>query len=249
LSGGVSPRVIGHRGAAGSAPENTLAGFRRAAELGCQWVEFDVQLSADGVPILLHDSRLNRTSSGRGRAARLTLAELKKLDAGSWFGAEFSGERILTLAEALQEIARLGLIPNIEIKAARSKAAEVARVVLRLAREVWPKSAPLPLVSSFAPEALVEAARICPDWPRGYLAARFSLFAMKEAKQLGCTFFNLSAKHIKATQITKLCNAGFYVLAYTVNDKIEATRLFTLGVKGVFSDLPDEILCLEGDSG
>lgn len=78
------PRVIGHRGAAAAAPENTLAGLRKAKELGCSWVEFDVRLTADGAPILLHDDRLERTTSGYGEAAALSLAKVREYDAGGW---------------------------------------------------------------------------------------------------------------------------------------------------------------------
>ena len=83
--------VIGHRGAAARAPENTLAGLRKAKELGADWVEFDVMLSGDGVPLLIHDETLQRTTTGRGRVARHTADEIRSLDAGRWFGPEFAG--------------------------------------------------------------------------------------------------------------------------------------------------------------
>jgi len=90
------PCVIGHRGAAASAPENTLAGLRRAAALGCGWVEFDVRLTADAALVLCHDSRLDRTTLGVGRIASLPLQRVRDCDAGSWFGSEFAGEPIPT---------------------------------------------------------------------------------------------------------------------------------------------------------
>ena len=97
---GLQP-VIGHRGAAARAPENTLAGLRRARELGAAWVEFDVMLTADRVPVLIHDETLERTTTGRGEVARHTAAEIRALDAGGWFAPEFAGERVPTLAEAV----------------------------------------------------------------------------------------------------------------------------------------------------
>src|SRR5579859_520454 len=93
----VLPAVIGHRGAAASAPENTLAGLRRAHALGASWVEFDVQLSRDARCILLHDDTIDRTTSGRGKAAAMELDALRRVDAGAWFSPEFTGERIPTL--------------------------------------------------------------------------------------------------------------------------------------------------------
>src|SRR5690606_29353427 len=96
--------------------ENTLAGFRKAAALGVRWIEFDVRLSADGECVLLHDDTLDRTTNGRGRADLLSLSELRRLDAGSWFGAEFVGERIPTLDETIRLCSELGLAANVEVK-------------------------------------------------------------------------------------------------------------------------------------
>jgi glycerophosphoryl diester phosphodiesterase len=249
LNDGFPPRVIGHRGAAGSAPENTIASFRRAAELGCRWVEFDVQLSADDVPILFHDSSLSRTTNGAGRLTRVTLDGLKKLDAGSWFGADFAGEKIPTLAEALLEIAKLGLIPNIEIKSPRAYAAQTARLAIIEAFKVWPKDAPLPFISSFSPEALVQARKVVPNWPRGYLSPYVTQAKIVAAQKLGCASFGLALKRVDAKSIAQLHDSGFLVFVYTVNDRNEAERLFALGVDGLFSDRPDEIVTPKGDSG
>ena len=103
------PPVIGHRGAAASAPENTLAGLRKASELGCRWVEFDVRLTADRHLILLHDDRIERTTDGRGNAAALPLVALRRHDAGTWWSRGFSSERIPTLAEAVMLLGQLGV--------------------------------------------------------------------------------------------------------------------------------------------
>src|ERR1700712_5512893 len=111
------PFVCGHRGACGYAPENTLTSFRLAQQQGATWIEFDVQLSRDGVPIILHDDTLERTTN-LGKALRpteLDLAALKELDAGSWLSPEFAGERLPTLDEALEEFGQT-IHLNIEIK-------------------------------------------------------------------------------------------------------------------------------------
>ena len=113
------PRVIGHRGAAAAAPENTLVSLQKAKELGASWVEFDVKLTRDGVPILMHDERLERTTDGRGEVALTTLNDLQKLDAGGWFGPAFRGEPVPTLEAALALCAELGLGINVEIKPVR----------------------------------------------------------------------------------------------------------------------------------
>ena len=103
------PAVVAHRGASAAAPENTLAAMRRAAEMGARWAECDVRLSADGVPVVIHDGTLDRTTDGRGALAAHTAAELARLDAGSWRDAAFAGEPVPTLAALLEEARRLGL--------------------------------------------------------------------------------------------------------------------------------------------
>ena len=144
------PRVIGHRGAATHAPENTLAGLSRAAELGAPWVEFDVRLTADKVAILHHDDTLKRTAGRNAAAASLTYKEIAELDAGAWYGNAFHGERVPTLSETLKLLGQLGLGANIEIKPAPGHEAETARVALELVKKEWPARLPAPLISSFS---------------------------------------------------------------------------------------------------
>ena len=120
--------VIGHRGAAALAPENTLAGLRRAAEHGVRWVEVDVQLTADGVPMLIHDYVLDRTTNGRGRVSRTPLARIEALDGGSWFGPSYAGEPVPTLERAIETMTKLGLGVNFELKAGPRRANAVSGV-------------------------------------------------------------------------------------------------------------------------
>ena len=115
------PLVIGHRGAAGEAPENTLAGLRRAHAVGCKWVEFDVRMTADGELILLHDDRLERTTDGRGKARKLSLAAIRRFDAGAWFDPQSVGEPVPTLCEVIAVLSELGLGANIELKSERGR--------------------------------------------------------------------------------------------------------------------------------
>jgi glycerophosphoryl diester phosphodiesterase len=108
--------VVGHRGAMGHCPENTLASFERGLELGADWIELDVHLSRDGALVVIHDETLDRTTNGRGAVRDKSLAELKALDAGSWFGADYAGQRIPTLDEVLAWARRRNTIVDIEIK-------------------------------------------------------------------------------------------------------------------------------------
>src|SRR5918912_617430 len=108
--------VVGHRGAMGHCPENTLASFERGLDLGADWVELDVHLSRDGALVVIHDETLERTTNGAGLVKDHDLAELRRLDAGAWFGPEFAGQRLPTLDEALAWAVRRGLVLDVELK-------------------------------------------------------------------------------------------------------------------------------------
>ena len=151
------PRVIGHRGAKGHAPENTLAGIEKAAALGCRWVEFDVKLTADGVVVLMHDDDLGRTTDGKGPVAGATLADLRALDAGRWFSADFTGERVPTLDEAMAVLEARGMGANVEIKASKGREAETGAAVARALSQRWMNGRRPPFVSSFSPDSLAAA--------------------------------------------------------------------------------------------
>ena len=125
------PRVIGHRGAAGRAPENTLAGLRHAAQLGASWVEFDVRLSADGAPVVMHDSTLRRTTGAPGRVSTTPMETLASLDAGAWFDPRFAGECVPSLEAALGCARELGLGAIVELKPAPGRAADLVESALR----------------------------------------------------------------------------------------------------------------------
>ena len=232
------PAVIGHRGAAGEAPENTLASFRRAAALGATMVEFDVRLSADGVPVVFHDDDLGRTRDGSGPVAARTLAELKRLDAGSWFGAAFAGEAIPSLDEVLTLCLELGLAVNLEIKPDAGAEVETAVGTLAVARARWPEAGRPPLVSSFAEAALAEAGRLAPDWPRGLLVDDIPADWLSRAERLGCCAVHADHARLDAAAVAAITATGRRVLAYTVNDRRRETALLEMGVSSIFSDFP-----------
>jgi glycerophosphoryl diester phosphodiesterase len=235
------PRVIGHRGAARHAPENTLAGFRVAKSLGCKWVEFDVRLAADDVLVVCHDDKLERTTGVRGRVSKLPLAATRELDAGGWFDPTFAGERIPTLDEVLALCHELRLGANVEIKAERGRgpatAAAVADCLDRFAD-------PLPpiLISSFLTDAVAEAARLAPSVPRGVLWRKLPRDWREVVARLRCATIHVSQDFLTETATAMVRNAGYPVLAYTVNDAAEARQLFDWGVTSVFSDAPDIIV-------
>jgi len=238
------PRVIGHRGAAAHAPENTLASIRKAAALGVRWVEFDVRLTRDGDLVLMHDDTLERTAGTRGRVLDLTAAELAALDAGAWFGGAYAGERVPTLAAAIALLAELGLGANIEIKAAAAEARSTAEALARILDAHWPNASPPPLISSFEIGALEAMQALAPRWPRGLLLQRLDGDWRVLLDRLDAATLNLDHKPLTEAAVAAARAAGRPVLCYTVNDPARARDLFAWGVTGVFTDRPDAILAV-----
>jgi glycerophosphoryl diester phosphodiesterase len=242
------PRVIGHRGAAGAAPENTLAGIRKAKELGASWIEFDVKLTSDGHAILFHDDRLERTTDGHGPVAAATLAEIRRLDAGSWFGPAFRGEPVPTFDEALMLCVELGLGINVEIKPCRHREVETAGVTVAALRRGWPQDMPMPVVSSFAPECLRVAREVAPEFPRGYLASRLPRRWQALLAEYGCATLHLDRRWLGGPQRAAVTAAGVAVVLYTVNDGERARQHLALGITSVITDHIDRVLAAIGDA-
>lgn len=236
------PRVIGHRGAVGHAPENTLAGIRKAAELGATWVEFDVALTRDDIPVLMHDDTVDRTTDGSGNLADLTLQDVRNLDAGRWFSDAFAGERIPTLTETIRLLHTLGLGANVEIKPTPGRAPETGRIVAKQVADEWPNSLRAPVFSSFQVDALVAAQQAAPEIPRGWLMRRPVKDWRDQAEALDCLSIHCNHRALDSNIASEVRGAGYHLLAYTVNDANRALKLFEWGVESVFSDYPERIL-------
>lgn len=235
------PAIIGHRGARGHAPENTLAGLRTAKTLGIEWVEFDVMLSADGRPVLIHDETLTRTTNGEGRVAETPLEGLKALDAGSWFGPDFKGEKIPTLEETLSLLGELNLGANVEIKPAEGFEVETGRVTAEVLQRVWPDHLPAPVLSSFKPDALAAARAQAPEFPCALLVWKFPKDWRQQLERLECTALHASQQHLTEAQAKAVLAAGYGLRVYTVNNRLLARRLFDWGVESLFTDFPERM--------
>ncbi len=234
--------VIGHRGAAGHAPENTLASLGKAAELGVRWVEFDTKLTADGHVVLFHDDTLERTTGRRGTVVETTLADLLALDAGSWFDAAFAGQRVPTLKEAMETLARLDLGAIVEIKPSPGRERETGLTVAGALAAGWPDTLPAPVISSFNPTALGAALDAAPDIPRALNVFKIPRDWRKQAKALGCRAVHCLERNLTARRVHALKDEGMAIRAFTVNDRTRAETLLLWGVDGVFSDYPERIL-------
>lgn len=235
------PRVMGHRGAAGRAPENTLAGLRTAAALGLNWVEFDVMLTGDGVPVLFHDDNLKRTTGKNALMAKTPYAALGSLEAGAWFGPGFAGEPVPSLEMAIAQVHELNLRANIEIKPTLGCDEETAAAALEVLARCWPGERPPPLISSFSRAALALAKQRAPALPRALIAWKPPRDWAKAAAALECATLHLRGARLRRATVEKMKRAGYGVAAFTVNKPARARRLLGLGVDCIITDVPDTI--------
>ncbi len=240
------PLNLAHRGAQEEAPQNTLAAFLLAAELGADGVELDVQLSADGQAVVIHDLTVEATTDGRGPVRQKTLAELKELDAGSWFAPEFAGERIPTLDEVFAHVGGPALRFNVELKADRPSdealAAEVVRLIeihgllrrsvvssfeARLLREVQRCNRQVSTALLFGPEQLFAPRRGAlglprtPAWPEERVEAMHPHFTVANRQYLEWAR-----------------PRGYRVNVWTVDDPGDMWRMIRLGVDGIITNRP-----------
>ncbi|HEY4067048.1 MAG TPA: glycerophosphodiester phosphodiesterase [Burkholderiaceae bacterium] len=233
------PFWIAHRGAGKLAPENTLAAFRVGAGHGFQAFECDVKLSSDGIAFLLHDTTLERTSSGHGTASHLSWSELSRLDAGAWHSRAFAGEPLASLDSIAAFCIRNGYALNIEIKPSPGDAAATGTKVATEVARLWGAQIVPPLLSSFSPEALAAARDADARWPRALLLDTLRDGWFDEAQALGCVAVVTNHTLMDAAVIGRLHGAGMRALVYTVNDSASAQRLHALGIDGIITDAVD----------
>ena len=225
---------IGHRGACGYAPENTLKSFQKAIDLGVDMIELDVQLCKSGELIVMHDDTVNRTTDGSGFVKKIKLKNLKKLDAGE-------EERIPTLEEILNLVDRRVKV-NIELKGPKT-----AKPVMKLIEEyVKKKRWNLDdfIISSFSRRELKKARSINPLIQIGFLISRFQLLDhwwLSFAKKIRANFIGPSLKIISKRLIRKAHKQGLRVYIWTVNESKDIERMRKWEADGVFSNFPDKI--------
>ena len=241
------PRWIAHRGAGQLAPENTLAAFRLGAGHGYCMFECDVKLSSDGIPFLLHDDRLTRTTNAPNKLGAQSSvtggshpwSTLAQLDAGSWHSRRFAGEPLPTLEAIARYCLRNAYFLNIEIKPTAGLERLTGDVVARHAARLWQNASVPPLLTSFQVPALEAARAAQPDLPRGLLLDVLWPGWLETAQSLDCVA--IICDHVLWDQVslTQAKSAGFKTLSYTVNDEATARRLLDLGVDGLITDRVD----------
>lgn len=235
------PRLVAHRGGGSVAPENTLSAMRCGFAHGFKMVEFDVKLTRDHHSVLLHDSTLERTTNGTGVAGDLSLGELVRLDAGSWFSPAFAGESIPTLAAIARYTLSNGMASNIEIKPTPGMEVPTGELVARQARHDWSGSTVKPLLSSFSAVALQAAMTEAPELPRGLIANTLPENWRQLLAELDCVSVHLKHTAVTRDMVSSLHEAGYRIAVWTVNDPVRAQELLNWGIDAVITDALDRI--------
>ena len=234
------PLVFGHRGAMAQAPMNTLAAFGLAREQGADGIELDVQVSRDGHLVVIHDDTVDSTTDGKGRVADLTLAELKRLDAGSWFADSFAGQRIPTLDEVFAEFGNAMLI-NVEIKASRDSLDRIEKRLADCLRRYNMREQVI--ISCFDPAVLRRVRGMMPMVMMGFLYQP----DMPVSHYLSLKKLWHEARHPRHDMVDEdymnwARAQGYYVNVWTVNEAERALRLKRLGVNAIITDDPSRIV-------
>lgn len=236
--------IIAHRGNSAEAPENTLAAFRQAIELGADGVELDVHASHDGVPVVIHDSRLERTTDGHGFVRERSARELAALDAGRWFDAAFAGEGVPTLAAALALLAPRGLEIHIELKTAEFEFTGLVQAVM--AEVIAAGVAGRVVLSSFNHHSLLDVRANAPDLPCAALISGRLIEPWRYVALHGFQALHLPYASVDEALVRGCHEAGLAVRTYTADEASVAERLMGLGVDGIITNQPRRLLELRG---
>ena len=230
--------AIAHRGASGYAPENTFAAFRRATALGAGFIETDLQLSRDARLVAIHDATVNRTTNGQGAVHDMTLAELRRLDAGSWFGSEFAGERIPTIEEILEFANKHDVVFYLEMKPSGSWGGEHALIsALRESGEIART-----VVISFDPAILAGVRKIEPTLMTGLLFEGHIPKPLDKAVEIGARQLAVRGDLVTPRLLREARGHDLQVVCWTVNHPGHMRLLVQAGVDGIISDYPDRLL-------
>ena len=231
------PWIIGHRGASGYAPENTMAAFRHAVAMGVSFIETDLQLARDARLVAIHDPSVDRTTNAKGLVKEYTLSQLRELDAGSWFDAKFAGEKIPTLEEIVNFARQADVVFYLEVKSNDTWGVEHALVAaLRQAQEVARAA-----ILSFDLTALANVRRQEPTLISGYLFDEPRENAVADAFRVGAR--QLAPNHkLLSKQLVESAHAShMQVITWTVNEPAEMRAALATGVNGVMTDYPDRL--------
>jgi glycerophosphoryl diester phosphodiesterase len=230
--------AIAHRGASGYAPENTFAAFRKAVAMGAGFIETDLQLSRDARFVAIHDATVDRTTNGQGAVHDMTLTELRRLDAGSWFGSEYAGERIPTVEEILEFAKKHDVVFYLELKPFGSWGGEHALIsALREAGEIART-----VIISFDPAILASVRKIEPTLMTGLLIEGQIAEPLEKAIEIGARQIAARGDLVTPRLLRDARRCDLQVVCWTVNNPAHMRLLVEAGVDGIISDYPDRLL-------
>jgi glycerophosphoryl diester phosphodiesterase len=237
-----TPLKIGHRGAAGYCPENTLSSFKKALELGADYLELDIQMTKDGELVVIHDTTVNRTTNGKGRVKDFHLREIQSLDAGSWFDSKFTGEKIPALYEVFDEFAgKIGFLLELKKPALYPQIEE--KLVEELKKRELTSEDRQIIVQSFDRDALKHFHELLPSIPIGVLVKNtgMNIISNKNLKAFEnyVTYINPKITMVNMRIIKRIHHHGFKTMIWTVKKRNDLKTLKKLQVEGIISDYPD----------
>jgi glycerophosphoryl diester phosphodiesterase len=234
--------VVAHRGASGHAPENTMAAFQRAVDLGARFIETDLHLTRDARVVAIHDSTLDRTTTGHGPVYLRSLEEVRALDAGAWFssrsGESFAGEHVPTLGEILRFAKERDVVFYLEIKSDAAWGAE--HVVVAALRDSG--EAARVIILSFDPATIESVHRLDSTMMTGYLCEHRSKDLVERSVRAGARQIVPRGDLVTPALVEKAHRAGLQVVAWTINEPAQMRRLIAAGVDGIMSDYPDRLV-------
>ncbi|MDF2499424.1 MAG: hypothetical protein K0Q77_138 [Anaerosporomusa subterranea] len=229
--------IFAHRGARAYAPENTLSAFQKAYAMRADGIELDVQLTKDGVPVICHDHSVNRTSNGQGWIRDYTLAEIKRLDFGSWFHQDFSGETIPTLEEFLRWFASTGMRLNIEIKNGPVIYTGIENKVIEAVKKY--DLVEQVFISSFYHPSLLTTKQLCPRIKTGALFTCRPLDPLEFCRQSQADYLHPAWESIDSLWASEAKHHGIKIHTFTVNHRDQYDFVADIGVDAIFTDYPD----------
>lgn len=235
------PKLIGHRGVAAYAPENTIAGIHAAADMGLEWVYLDVKITQDGVAVLFADDLLTRTTGAGGALGDTSRAAVGELDAGSWFGESFINERVPTLEDALDVVNSRGLYPVLVLRPSPGHEIDTAEAALDAATRIWPEDEAPPMIVSASNVSLETCRDMLPEWPRGLLIEEYSENWPEVCDYLEITSLHLADNNLSRDGVEEYVESQLPIIAHVVNDARRAQDLLRWGVDSLVTDQPDVV--------
>ncbi|MFC4766139.1 glycerophosphodiester phosphodiesterase [Effusibacillus consociatus] len=241
----MNPLIYGHRGASAYAPENTISAFRLAQEMGCHGLEFDVQLTKDGIPVVIHDEKMDRTTDKRGQVSTYTWNGIQSADAGSWKGKRWKGEKIPSLEEVLAEFN--GMYLNIELKNSEVPYPGLEEKVVSLIDSYCDSKKVI--VSSFNHESVRRIKKLAPHIRTGTLYDREPANLFEYLQSLGGDAVHPSYRLVTKEKVEQFHKLGFQINTWTVNRAFSMKRILQMGVDGIITNYPDRLKSLITTNG